>query len=57
MQRPSREPIPYQTWTLEQIKDDLRTNERYRPYYENYDPDSIEGFIEKYADIKLDSID
>ena len=54
MQRPSREPIPYQTWTLEQIKDDLRTNERYRPYYENYDPDSIEGFIEKYADIKYE---
>ena len=54
MKKPAKESIPYQTWTLEQIKDDLRTNERYRLYFDNYDPNSIEGFIEKYADIKYE---
>lgn len=54
MKKPTKEPIPYQTWTLEQIKEELRTNERYQVYFDRYAPASIEKFIEKYADVKYE---
>lgn len=57
MKRPPREIVDYTNWTLEQVKDDLRTKQVYLDYYEKFDPNTIEEFIDKYAPIKLQMIE
>ena len=57
MKRPPREITDYANWTLEQVKDELRTKQVYLDYYEKFDPNSIEEFIDNYAPIKLQMIE
>ena len=57
MKRPPREIVDYTNWTLEQFKDELRTKQMYLDYFEKFDPNSIEEFIDKYAPIKLQMIE
>lgn len=57
MKRPPREIVDYTNWTLEQVKDELRTKQVYLDYYEKFDPNTIEEFIDKYAPIKLQMIE
>ena len=57
MKRPPREIVDYTNWTLEQVKDELRTKQMYLDYFEKFDPNSIEEFIDRYAPIKLQMIE
>jgi hypothetical protein len=54
MKKDNREPIPYQTWTLEQIKEELWTQEPYKTYFAQYDQATLGEFIDKYAAIKYE---
>jgi hypothetical protein len=52
MKKDSRASIPYETWTLEQIKEELWTQEPYKTYFSKYDQTKLDLFIDAYAAIK-----
>lgn len=52
MKRQSRDFRDYTGWTQEDFANDLRTNPRYQAFYKDYNPESIERFIESYASSK-----
>jgi hypothetical protein len=47
------EPIDYSNLTLEEVKETLRTQQVYLDYYAQFDPTSIEDFIDVYAPKKI----
>lgn len=49
MRKPRHEPIDYSTWTLEQFTEELKTKQEYLDYFEKFDPNSIDAFIDEYA--------
>ena len=53
MKRKPRTVIDYSSWTLEQFKEELKTKQEYLDYYNQFDPESIDTFIDAYAPIKL----
>ena len=49
MKKTPKKHVDYTGWTQEQHAEYLRTHERYQAYYANYDPTSVEEFIDEYA--------
>ena len=54
MKRKHVQSMNYTDWTEEQHREYLRTNDRYLAYYAQYNPLSIDRFIQEYAAIKYD---
>ena len=49
MKRQPRDIPNYENWSVEDFANDLRTNERYKAFFSNYNEQSVDEFIKSYA--------